>query len=94
MSIGNGSNNGGVFAWFGNRGQVEGFAPDVSKPNGRSRCSGGSPSDADPTSLVATACRLAGADITRAQWHRYVGDRPYQHVCPRGGSRAGAHGKA
>ncbi len=80
LIIGNGANNGGAFAWFGDRGQVEGYAPDPTKPT----------TDqqrwfvfhADPVSLVSIACRLAGADMTRPQWQRFVGARPYEHVCP------------
>jgi DNA-binding SARP family transcriptional activator/WD40 repeat protein len=70
-----------VFAWYGGGGQVEGYAADVVKPT--------TTTDqrwfvfrADPASLASTACSLAGADITDEQWQRYVGDRPYRHVCP------------
>ena len=31
--------------------------------------------------LLTAACQLAGADITHAQWSRYVGNRPYEPVC-------------
>lgn len=80
LTIGSNANNGGVLAWYGKSGQVEGYASDVSKPN--SHLLRWFTFSADPASLVSTACALAGSDITRAQWHRYVGDRPYQHVCP------------
>ncbi|HZC52729.1 MAG TPA: hypothetical protein VE441_09560, partial [Mycobacterium sp.] len=80
LLIGNGANNGGTFAWYNDAGEVVGFAPDPRKPNTdlhrwfdfRSA----------PQELASTACALAGRDITRAQWQRYVGDRPYEHVCP------------
>jgi hypothetical protein len=29
------------------------------------------------------ACRLTVSDMSPQQWRRYVGDRPYQRVCPR-----------
>ena len=80
LTIGNGANNGGVFAWFSDRGQVEGYAPDPSKPTTEKQR--WFVLHADPASLVSTACRLAGSDMTRPQWQRYVVDRPYQHVCP------------
>ena len=38
--------------------------------------------DGQPAELATIACQLAGSDITSAQWQRYVGDRPYRHVCP------------
>jgi hypothetical protein len=37
---------------------------------------------ATPGELANTACALAGSDMTRAQWRRYLGDRPYRHICP------------
>jgi hypothetical protein len=74
VSLGSGS----VLAWYDRAGNVVGFAPD-SRP------------DADgyrwfrmaaaPDQLTAIACGLVGTDITRAEWQRYVGDRPYRHVC-------------
>jgi hypothetical protein len=80
LTIGS-SDSTGVFAWYGGGGQVEGYAADVAKPT--------TTTDqrwfvfpADPTSLASTACSMAGADITHEQWQRYLGDRPYQHVCP------------
>ena len=35
----------------------------------------------DPGSWVATACRLAGRELTEQEWRSYLGDRPYQPVC-------------
>ncbi|MGW5240088.1 nSTAND1 domain-containing NTPase [Monashia sp. NPDC004114] len=69
----------GVLAFYAPDSDVVGFAADVSKPttdlqrwfNLR----------ATPDDLIRTACALAGADITQAEWQRDVGDRPYQHVC-------------
>jgi WD40 repeat protein/class 3 adenylate cyclase len=29
------------------------------------------------------ACRVAGRDLTRAEWRDLLPDRPYRHVCPR-----------
>ena len=80
LTIGNGANNGGVFAWYGSHGQVQGYAPDPAKP--ASDLQRWFEFPADPASLIATACGLAGADITVSQWQRYLGGRPYQHVCP------------
>jgi hypothetical protein len=37
-----------------------------------------------PTDLqtwVRFACRVAGRDLTRAEWKDLLPDRPYQHVC-------------
>ncbi|MCB0166741.1 MAG: tetratricopeptide repeat protein [Anaerolineae bacterium] len=30
----------------------------------------------------AQACRLAGRNLTQAEWDRYLGDRPYELTCP------------
>ncbi|HEU5242497.1 MAG TPA: WD40 repeat domain-containing protein, partial [Ornithinibacter sp.] len=35
----------------------------------------------DPRSWVATACRLAGRDLTEQEWRSYLGERPYERVC-------------
>ena len=35
----------------------------------------------DPRAWRATACRLAGRELTRAEWQSYLGDRPYERVC-------------
>jgi WD40 repeat protein len=79
FSIGVGANNGGVFAFYAPNSDVVGFAPDVAKPTtGLQRWFTLS---ARPSELLRTACSLAGADITPAQWQQDVGDRPYQHVC-------------
>lgn len=31
--------------------------------------------------LAATACALAGRDLTRDEWTRFVGDLPYEPTC-------------
>lgn len=72
--------DGRVYAWYNATGRLVGLAPDPTRPGKdmyrwfvfRS----------DPASLAAEACTLAGGDITRTQWQRYVGDQPYQHTCP------------
>ena len=35
----------------------------------------------DPRSWMATACRLAGRELTEQEWRSYLGDRPYERVC-------------
>ena len=40
----------------------------------------------DPARWLARACDVAGRDLTRAEWARYVPDRPYEPVCDLGGS--------
>jgi WD40 repeat protein len=75
-----GGYGGPLWAWYAPNGDVFGLAPDTRRPNGQD-VRWFTLHVATP-SLVASACQLAGADITRAQWQRYVGDRPYEHVCP------------
>jgi DNA-binding SARP family transcriptional activator/WD40 repeat protein len=79
LEIGDSGNNGGVYAWYTASGDVAGLAEGVGS------IAGGQQSwftlQVAPAKLAALACQLAGADITRAQWQRYVGDRPYRHVC-------------
>jgi len=36
----------------------------------------------DTRSWERFACRVAGRDLTRAEWHALLPDRPYQPVCP------------
>jgi WD40 repeat protein len=80
IPISNSANNGGVYAWYAPDGDVVGLAQDER----RSDTSQQRWFDfkASPAELARTACALAGSDITPAQWQNYVGDRPYQHVCP------------
>jgi WD40 repeat protein len=35
----------------------------------------------DPASWVHLACAIAGRNLTRAEWHRYLPDRPYARTC-------------
>ncbi len=37
--------------------------------------------DLDPRAWLATACRLAGRDLTEQEWRSYLGERPYEPVC-------------
>jgi WD40 repeat protein len=69
----------GTFAFYAPNGDVVGFVQ--STPGTSSNQQRWFDLKAQPAQLARTACALAGADITRAQWQRYVGDRPYQHVC-------------
>ena len=39
----------------------------------------------DAAHWLAQACRVAGRNLTQAEWDRYLPDRPYRPVCP--GSR-------
>jgi WD40 repeat protein len=38
--------------------------------------------DADPADWAATACRIAGRNLTRAEWEQYFPGRPYHVTCP------------
>jgi WD40 repeat protein len=38
--------------------------------------------DLDPSHWQTTACRLAGRNLTRAEWAQYIPGRPYQTTCP------------
>lgn len=38
--------------------------------------------DLRPQHLIAVACRLAGRDLTRGEWHELVGMRAYRATCP------------
>ncbi|MFL5797764.1 MAG: protein kinase domain-containing protein [Actinomycetota bacterium] len=37
---------------------------------------------ASPSAWERQACLVAGRNFTKAEWARYVGDRPYEQVCP------------
>lgn len=38
--------------------------------------------DTRPQHLLDVACRLAGRNLTAAEWGEHVGDRPYERTCP------------
>jgi DNA-binding SARP family transcriptional activator/WD40 repeat protein/energy-coupling factor transporter ATP-binding protein EcfA2 len=38
--------------------------------------------DADPADWAATSCRIAGRNLTRAEWDQYFQGRPYHATCP------------
>jgi WD40 repeat protein len=38
--------------------------------------------DTDPTRWQATACRIAGRNLTQTEWREYIPSRPYQTTCP------------
>jgi WD40 repeat protein len=38
--------------------------------------------DVDIERWVATACRIAGRNLTRAEWRRYLPGQPYRRTCP------------
>jgi hypothetical protein len=38
--------------------------------------------NADPAGWVQTACRIAGRNLTQAEWHQYLPDRTYRATCP------------
>jgi hypothetical protein len=72
-----------VYAWYDAAGRLVGMAPDPTRP--------AVDGDAmyrwfvfrsDPASLAREACALAGGGMTHAQWQRYIGDQPYEHICP------------
>jgi len=56
------------------------FAPDgdllASGPFGVIRI------ELDPDVWQQTACRVAGRNLTRAEWAEYLGDQPYRATCP------------
>lgn len=35
----------------------------------------------DPAQWIASACRIAGRNLSRAEWAQYLGDRPYRATC-------------
>ncbi|MGH2475505.1 MAG: hypothetical protein ACRDIL_09590, partial [Candidatus Limnocylindrales bacterium] len=41
--------------------------------------------DLDPDSLADAACRIAGRNLTRAEWDEHIGAlAPYRELCPDG----------
>jgi hypothetical protein len=77
VSIGDSANAGGVWAWYLPSGNIWGLAQDPASQLQRSFTM-----IAAPAQLATFACKLVGADITPAQWQRYVGDQPFRSVCP------------
>jgi WD40 repeat protein len=37
--------------------------------------------DINPDAWQPRACNLAGRNLTRDEWHQYLGDRPYHKTC-------------
>jgi DNA-binding SARP family transcriptional activator/WD40 repeat protein len=73
---------GWVWAWYSSEGTVSGLMPGTltdATPDRWFSMPG------NPSAWLADACRFAGRDLTTAEWARYVGDQPYQHVCPASG---------
>ena len=35
-----------------------------------------------PRSWMTRACRIAGRNLSQAEWRQYMGDRPYRKTCP------------
>jgi hypothetical protein len=72
-----------VYAWYDAAGRLVGMAQDPTKPDvDQEAIYRWFVFRSDPASLAAEACALAGGGMTRAQWQRYVGDQPYQQMCP------------
>ena len=72
-----GAASGYWFAFYDPAGDIVGLAPT----DGNGDALRWFTFPARSSELLSTACQLAGADITRQQWARYVGDQPYRHVC-------------
>jgi WD40 repeat protein len=68
--------SGPVYAWFDPHGDVFGYSEDLATKTQRRFTFPGRPAE-----WLATACAIAGDDLTRNEWARYVGDRPYQRTC-------------
>jgi hypothetical protein len=68
------------YAWFTNGDTVTGLAPLAGRPG--QEIEGAFRFSAAPAKWAAQACALATRDMSRPEWHRYLGARPYQHVCP------------
>lgn len=68
--------DGAVSIWFDDAGDLHGYLQN-SDTNTLTRFS----YPARPDEWLATACRTAGDTLTRAEWDRYVTDRPYFTTC-------------
>jgi hypothetical protein len=66
-----------VYAWFNRHGDLFGYSEDVGGRMQRSFTFPGRPAE-----WLGIACSIAGGDLTRNEWARYVTDRPYQRTCP------------
>ena len=85
--------SGGVLLWDTESGRrlgvplpVTGSAAVSFDETGRYLISGGDDGevivwDLDPVRWVEAACKLAGRTLDRDEWHRYLGDRPYDPAC-------------
>jgi WD40 repeat protein len=71
--------SGPLFAWYTPSGEVVGLAPDERRT--ASDMERWFTFPAAPAQLAHTACALAGGDMTRSQWAKYVGDQPHRKVC-------------
>ena len=79
IAVGNGANNGGIFAWYRPTGRIVGLAPDVRRPG--TDLQRWFTFDSAPGDLVRTACLLAGGTVSRARWAQLAADQPYRRVC-------------
>jgi WD40 repeat protein len=68
--------DGRVSAWFDKQGDVVGY---VLSGDGRTQRRFRYPGRA--SEWLATACTIAGGDLTRSDWAQYVTDRPYHRTC-------------
>jgi WD40 repeat protein len=75
---------------LGEVGGLEGWVyPLVFSPDSHLLLAGGIQKDAavnvwtlDPSVWIQTACQLVGRNLSHEEWSQYVGNRPYQEVCP------------
>ncbi len=56
-------------------------------PDGNTLASGGEDQniilwDVNKESWLKRACQIAGRNFTKAEWQKYLGDRPYEKTCP------------
>jgi WD40 repeat protein len=65
-----------TFTWFDRRGDIVGDAAGVGDPVQHLFRFPGRPGE-----WLAAACATAGGDLSRAEWARYVTDRPYRTRC-------------
>jgi len=65
-----------VWAWYDSDGNVHGMIAEHGSTRSRWFTVAGTPS-----AWLADACRVAGRDLTSAEWRQYVANRPYQPTC-------------